>query len=106
MNFTQLDMLIKKELAIGIPSFKVKHDFICESCQRGKQTKASFKAKKKVSTSRPLELIHMDLVGPARVKSLGGNLYALVVVDDYSRFTWTMFLPSKHDAFVVLAKKV
>ena len=51
----------------------------------------------------------MDLVGPARVKSLGGNLYALVVVDDYSRFTWTMFLPSKHDAFdafVVLAKKV
>ena len=109
VNFTQLDMLIKKELAIGIPSFKVKHDFICESCQRGKQTKSSFKTKKKVSTSRPLELIHMDLVGPARVKSLGGNLYALVVVDDYSRFTWTMFLASKQDtfdAFVVLAKKV
>ena len=51
----------------------------------------------------------MDLIGPARVKSLGGNLYALVVVDDYSRFTWTMFLASKQDAFdafVVLAKKV
>ena len=46
VNFTQLDMLIKKELAIGIPSFKVKRDFICESYQRGKQTKSSFKTKK------------------------------------------------------------
>ena len=51
----------------------------------------------------------MDLVGPARVKSLGGNLYTLVIVDDYSRFTWTIFLSSKDetfDLFVVFANKV
>ena len=51
----------------------------------------------------------MDLIGPARVKSLGGNLYILVIVDDYSRFTWVAFLSSKHeafDAFCVLAKKL
>ena len=51
----------------------------------------------------------MDLIGPARVKSLGGNLYTLVIVDDYSRFTWVAFLSSKHeafDAYCVLAKKL
>ena len=51
----------------------------------------------------------MDLVGPARVKSIGGSLYTLVIVDDYSRFAWTMFLSSKDetfDAFNVFAKKV
>ena len=94
VNFTQLEKLIKGDLVIGIPSFKFKHDTICEACQKGKQTKTSFKSKKLVSTSRPLELLHMDLIGPARVKSLGGNLYTLVIVDDYSRFTWVAFLSS------------
>ena len=51
----------------------------------------------------------MDLVGPARVRSLGGNLYTLVIVDDFSRFCWTIFLSSKDetfDQFIVFAKKV
>ncbi|KAI9085402.1 hypothetical protein K1719_032658 [Acacia pycnantha] len=51
----------------------------------------------------------MDLVGPARVKSLGGNLYTLVIVDDFSRFTWVILLSSKDktfDQFIVFAKKV
>ena len=109
VNFTQLEKLVKKDLVIGIPSFKFEHNTICEAYQKGKQTKTSFKSKKQVSTSRPLELLHMDLVGPARVKSLGGNLFSLVVVDDYSRFTWVIFLSAKHeafDAFCVLSKKL
>jgi hypothetical protein len=40
-----------------------------------------------MSTSRPLELLHMDLFGPIRYRSIGGNSYDLVVVDDYSRYT-------------------
>ena len=51
----------------------------------------------------------MDLVGPARVKSLGGNLYTLVIVDDFSRFSWAIFLSSKDETFeqfIVFAKKV
>jgi transposase InsO family protein len=48
-----------------------------------------------VSTTRPLELIHLDLFGPTTYKSLGGNLYCLVIVDDYSRYTWTFFLEAK-----------
>jgi len=41
----------------------------------------------------------MDLFGPSRTMSLGGNYYALVIVDDYSRFTCTLFLTHKRDAF-------
>ena len=48
-----------------------------------------------MSTTRVLELLHMDLFGPITYKSLGGNLYCLVIVDDYSRYTWVFFLHDK-----------
>ena len=50
-------------------------------------------------TSRPLELIHMDLFGPTQTKSLSGNRFAFVLVDDFSRFTWVFFLEHKNQAF-------
>ena len=53
---------------------------------------------------KPLELLHMDLFGPSRTMSLGENYYALVIVDDYSRYTWTLFLESKSDAFSAFKK--
>nr|KYP32679.1 hypothetical protein KK1_046570 [Cajanus cajan] len=61
----------------------------------GNIVKARFKSKNQISTSRPLQLIHMDLFGPSRTMSLGGNYYGLVIVDDYSRFTWLFFLQIK-----------
>ncbi|MDD0534417.1 hypothetical protein PS000_23715, partial [Shigella sonnei] len=67
----------------------------------GKQVRASFKSKNVVSTSRPLQLLHMDLFGPSRTKSFGGNYFAFVIVDNYSRFTWTLFLTHKSEAFHV-----
>jgi len=54
--------------------------------------KNSFKIKNVVSSLKPLELLHMDLFGPSRTMSPGGNYYAIVIVDDFSRFTWTFFL--------------
>ena len=45
-----------------------------------------------MTTRRPLELIHMDLFGPNTYKSIGGNSFGLVIVDDFSRFTWVFFL--------------
>nr|GEU85042.1 retrovirus-related Pol polyprotein from transposon TNT 1-94 [Tanacetum cinerariifolium] len=66
---------------------------------RRKQAHASHKAKNVVSTSRYLELLHMDLFGPFVVWSYGGNGYTLVTVDDYSRYTWTRFLKDKTEAF-------
>ena len=74
VNMFQLDKLLKKDLVIGIPKLSFKNDLTCEACQKGKQTKSSFKTKNEISTNRPLQLLHMDLVGPARVRSLGGNL--------------------------------
>ncbi|GJX95452.1 retrovirus-related pol polyprotein from transposon TNT 1-94 [Tanacetum coccineum] len=77
--------------------------------QMRKQAHASHKAKNMVSTKRCLELLHMDLFGPSAIKSYGGNLYTLVVVDDYSRYTWTRFLKTKNEAFEkfeILSRKI
>jgi hypothetical protein len=81
--------LFKLDLVKGLPITKFVKDKICDACQLGKQTKSSFKKKKKkvISTSRPLELLHMDLFGPIRTASLSGKLYAIVIVDDYSHYT-------------------
>jgi len=104
-----LNKLISKYLVIGLPKLKFEKDHICEAGQKGKKTKHSFKLKNVVSTSKPFELLHMDLFGPSRTMSLGGNYYAFVIVDDFSRFTWTLFLESKSDAFFAfknLAKRL
>jgi transposase InsO family protein len=52
-----------------------------------------------VMTKLPCELLHMDLVGPAHVRSAGGKWYVRVVVDDYSRFAWVFFLEEKGETF-------
>jgi transposase InsO family protein len=62
-----------------------------------------------MSTSRPLELLHMDLFGPTTYASVGGNLYCLVIVDDFSRYTWVFFLHDKSEVasiFKNFSKKV
>jgi transposase InsO family protein len=48
-----------------------------------------------MTTNRPLELLHMDLFGPIAYISIDGSKYCLVIVDDYSRFTWAFFLQEK-----------
>jgi hypothetical protein len=52
-----------------------------------------------VMTERPCELVHMDIVGPARVRSAGRKWYVLVVVDDYSQYAWVFFLEEKGETF-------
>jgi transposase InsO family protein len=52
-----------------------------------------------VMAERPYELLHMDLVGPARVRSAGGKWYVLVVVGDYSQYAWVFFLEKKGEMF-------
>ena len=70
----------------------------------GKQIKNSFKNKNFISTTRPLELLHMDLFGPSRTPSLGGKSYAFVIVDDFSRYTWVLFLSQNNEAFYEFSK--
>jgi len=78
-----LNKIASKELVVGLPKLNFERDKLCEACQKGIQTKSTFKPLNVISTSRPLELLHMDLFGPSRTMSLGGNYYGLVIVDDY-----------------------
>jgi len=87
IHMQHFNRLNRKQLVEGLPKLKFEKDRVCETWQKGKQTKVSFKSKNVVSTERPLEMLHMDLFGPSRTMSLGGNLYALVIVDDFSRYT-------------------
>ena len=64
-------MLSTKELVIGLPKISFEKDRLCGECQQGKQTKILFKSKNIISTSRPLKLLHMDLIGPSKTMSLG-----------------------------------
>ncbi|KAJ9557526.1 hypothetical protein OSB04_012140 [Centaurea solstitialis] len=71
---------------------------LCSACEKGKQTRASFKSKQISSISSPLQHLHMDFFGPVNVQSIAGKKYTLVIVDEYSRYTWVFFLRSKSDA--------
>nr|GEV19863.1 retrovirus-related Pol polyprotein from transposon TNT 1-94 [Tanacetum cinerariifolium] len=83
-NMRLIQSLASKELVRNLPKLKFDQHF-CNACKIRKQAHASHKAKNIVSTTRCLELLHMDLFGPSAVRSYGGNRYTLVVVDDYSR---------------------
>jgi transposase InsO family protein len=58
----------------------------------------SHPSKNVMTTSRPLELLHMDLFVPVAYLSIGGSKYGLVIVDDYSRFNWVFFLQDKFES--------
>nr|GEU30875.1 copia protein [Tanacetum cinerariifolium] len=107
-NMRVIQSLASKELVRNLPKLKFDQNFY-DACKIIKQAHASHKAKNIVSTTRCLELLHMDLFGPSAVRSYGGNRYTLVIVDDYSRYTWTRFLKDKTEAFdqfEILSKKI
>nr|GEU86322.1 retrovirus-related Pol polyprotein from transposon TNT 1-94 [Tanacetum cinerariifolium] len=100
--------LASKELVRNLPKLKFDQHF-CDACNIGKQSHASHKAKNVVSTTRCLELLYMDLFDPSVVRSYRGNCYTLVIVDDYSRYTWTRFLKDKtktFDQFEIFSRKI
>ena len=75
----------------------------------GKQVKSKHPFVTEVQTSRPLELLHIDLMGPAKVQSLGGKKYILVVMDNFTRYTWVVLLKDKAEApekMIHLCKKL
>ncbi|GJV87070.1 retrovirus-related pol polyprotein from transposon TNT 1-94 [Tanacetum coccineum] len=107
-NMRLIQSLSSKELVRNLPKLKYDKHFY-DACKIGKQAHASHKAKKIVFTKRCLELLHMNLFSPSTIKIYGGNLYTLVVVDDYSRYTWTRFLKTKNEAFEkfeILSRKI
>ncbi|GKC07631.1 putative ribonuclease H-like domain-containing protein [Tanacetum coccineum] len=95
VNFKNLNKLVKGNLVRGLPSKIFQNDHTCVACQKGKQHKASCKAKSVSSISQPLQLLNMDLFGPTSVRSLNHKTYCLVITDDFSRFSWVFFLRTK-----------
>ncbi|GJZ02562.1 retrovirus-related pol polyprotein from transposon TNT 1-94, partial [Tanacetum coccineum] len=85
-NMRLIQLLASKELLRNLPKLKF-DQHICDACKIRKEAHASHKAKNIVSMTRCLELLHMDLFGPFAVRSYRGNIYTLVIVDDYSRYT-------------------
>ena len=100
-NWRLISKLSKLQLVKGLPDIDYHSDALCGACQKGKIVKTSFKTKDIVSTSRPLELLHIDLFGPVTTESLYGSKYGVVIVDDYNRWTWVKFLRSKDCAYDV-----
>jgi hypothetical protein len=90
-----LHKLLKGEHILGLTNVHFEKDRVCSACQAGKQVGVHHPHKNIMTTDRPFKLLHMDLFGPIGYISNGGSKYCLVIVDDYSRFTWVFFLQDK-----------
>ncbi|GJR16173.1 retrovirus-related pol polyprotein from transposon TNT 1-94 [Tanacetum coccineum] len=97
LNFGTLNELARKNLVRGLPMLKYDKDHLCPSCQLGKSKKASHPLKTANTNTEVLHTLHMDLCGPMRTDSINRKKYALVIVDDYTRFGWVRFLRSKDE---------
>nr|GEV87608.1 retrovirus-related Pol polyprotein from transposon TNT 1-94 [Tanacetum cinerariifolium] len=97
LNFSNLNKLAKDGLARGIPRLKFQKDHMCSAYALGKSKKSSHQPKAKDTNQEKLYLLHMDLCSPMHVASINGKRHILVIVDDYSRFTWVRFLRSKDE---------
>ncbi|GKC43821.1 retrovirus-related pol polyprotein from transposon TNT 1-94, partial [Tanacetum coccineum] len=98
LNFGAINHLARHSLVRGLPRLKFKKDHLCSACSMGKSKKQSYKPKSEDTNQEKLYLLHMDLCGPLHITSVNGKKYILIIVDDYSRFTWVKFLASKDEA--------
>nr|GEW21243.1 hypothetical protein [Tanacetum cinerariifolium] len=97
LNFDTINDLSRKDLVRGLPRLKFEKDPLCLACQLGKCKKHTHKPKAKNTIMEVLHTLHIDLCGPMRVQSINRKKYILVIIDDYSRFTWVKFLRSKDE---------
>ncbi|GJT14060.1 retrovirus-related pol polyprotein from transposon TNT 1-94 [Tanacetum coccineum] len=98
LNFGAINHLARHGLVRGLPKIKFEKDHLCSACAMGKSKKKPHKSKSEDTNQEKLYLLHTDLYGLMRVVSVNGKKYILVIVDDYSRFTWVKCLRSKDEA--------
>nr|GFB44933.1 retrovirus-related Pol polyprotein from transposon TNT 1-94 [Tanacetum cinerariifolium] len=104
LNFDTINDLARNYLVAGLLKFRYHKEHLCPSCEQGKSKRASHPPKLVPNSRLRLHLLHMDLCGPMRIASINGKWYVLVIVDDYSRYTWVHFLRSKDEAPEVIIK--
>nr|GEX17941.1 putative ribonuclease H-like domain-containing protein [Tanacetum cinerariifolium] len=105
LNFATINNLVKNNLVQGLPKMKFKKEHLCSACEQGKIHRKHHKSKMAFASNKPLYLLHMDLCGPLRVERINVKRYVLVVVNDYSRYTWVFFLHYKDKASEVVVVK-
>ncbi|GKC09351.1 retrovirus-related pol polyprotein from transposon TNT 1-94 [Tanacetum coccineum] len=106
LNFGILNDLTKHDQVDGLPKFKYGKDHHYSACELGKSKKASHPPKVVPSNHSKLELLHINLCGPMRVASINEKRYILVIVDDYSRFTWVYFLRTKDETPEIIKNSI
>ncbi|GJV80500.1 retrovirus-related pol polyprotein from transposon TNT 1-94 [Tanacetum coccineum] len=106
LNFGTINKLAIDGLARGIPRLKYQKYHLCSACALEKSKKSSHQPKAKDTNQEKLHLLHMDLCGLMRVASINGKRYILVIVDDYLRFTWVIFLRTKDKALEAIIKRI
>jgi transposase InsO family protein len=99
LSFDLLCRLSGLAILRGLPLLKFESDLVCATCHHGKMITASHSLVNIMMTEHPGQLLHMDTVGPSRVRSMGGKWYVLVIVDDYSHYSWVFILESKDEVF-------
>nr|GEZ56950.1 putative ribonuclease H-like domain-containing protein [Tanacetum cinerariifolium] len=104
LNFGSINHLARQGLVRGLLKLKFEKDHFCSACAMGKSTKKTHKPQSKDTNQEKLYLLHMDLCGPMRVESVNGKKYILVIMDDYSRFTWVKFMRSKDETPTFIIK--
>ena len=98
ISFKTVKTISEQGMVRGLPSIR-KEGRLCESCLVGKQTRQPFPKASMFRASRPLELIHADLCGPITPPTIAHNKYIFVIIDDFSRYMWTILIKEKSDAF-------
>ncbi|GKE61882.1 retrovirus-related pol polyprotein from transposon TNT 1-94, partial [Tanacetum coccineum] len=104
LNFGTINDLARKDLVRGLPILKFKKDHLCSACQLGKSKKHTHKPKTENTNLEVLNTLHINLCGLMRVKTINGKKYILVIIDDFSRFTWVKFLRSKDETPEIVSR--
>nr|GEU79720.1 integrase, catalytic region, zinc finger, CCHC-type, peptidase aspartic, catalytic [Tanacetum cinerariifolium] len=104
LNFGAINYLARQGLVRGLLKLKFEKDHLCSTCAMGKSTKKTHKPKSEDTNQEKLYLLYMDLCGPMHVESVNGKKYILIIVNDYSRFTWVKFLRSKDETLDFIIK--
>nr|GFC45363.1 hypothetical protein [Tanacetum cinerariifolium] len=97
LNFGAINRLARQGLVRDLPKLKFEKDQLCSACVMGKSTRKTHKPKFEDTNQEKLYLLYMDLCRPMCLESVNGKKYILVIVDDYSLFTWVKFLRSKDE---------
>ncbi|GKA10848.1 retrovirus-related pol polyprotein from transposon TNT 1-94 [Tanacetum coccineum] len=104
LNFSTINQLAKQDLIKRLPKLKYTKDYLFLACQIGKSKKGSHPHKPEPSTNEKFQMLHMNLCGPMQVENINKKRYILIIVDDYSHFTWVTFLRTKDEAPKIIIK--